>query len=43
VVDPCVDAGTCPDGVWLARDLPGLASPDTVETVLTDPVRPSDF
>jgi hypothetical protein len=29
--------------VWLARDLPGLASPDTVETVLADPVRPSDF
>ncbi len=40
---PCVDAGTCPAGVWTSRSLPGLASPDTVQTVLVDPVRPSDY
>jgi hypothetical protein len=43
VVDPCVVAGTCPDGIWLARTLPGLTASDTVEAVLADPARPSDF
>jgi hypothetical protein len=42
-IDPCVEAGTCPFGVWEAVPLPGYADPDTVETVLVDPVRPSDF
>jgi hypothetical protein len=42
-IDPCVEAGTCPTGVWEREDLPGYASPDTVEAVLADPVRPSDF
>jgi hypothetical protein len=41
--DPCVAAGTCPDGVWIRRTLPGVAAPATVQTVLVDPVRPSDF
>jgi len=44
VTDPCVAANTCPDGVWVRRDLPGLVTGvDSVQTVLVDPVRPSDF
>ena len=42
-IDPCVEAGTCPAGVWEKEDLPGFATPDTVETVVADPVKPSDF
>lgn len=43
VIDPCVAAGTCPPGVWIRHDLPGFGAPDTVQTVVVDPVRPSDF
>ena len=42
-VDPCIEAGTCPPGVWIQSELPGFTSPDTVQTVLADPARPSDF
>ena len=43
VVDPCVAAGTCPDGTWVRHVLPGMEAGDTVQSVLADPVRPSDF
>jgi len=44
VTDPCVAANTCPDGVWVRRDLPGLVvGTDTVQSILVDPVRPSDI
>lgn len=43
VGDPCVAANTCAPGTWVQHDLPGLTTDDTVETVLVDPVRPSDF
>lgn len=44
VEDPCIAAGTCPDGVWLVHTLPGFVSgTDTVQTILNDPVRSSDF
>jgi hypothetical protein len=43
ISDPCVAAGTCPEGVWLRRPLPGVSGPDTVQSVLVDPARPSDF
>ncbi|MFT3923235.1 MAG: hypothetical protein QM778_11945 [Myxococcales bacterium] len=43
VVDPCIAAGTCPEGVWVRHVLPGIASIDTVQSVVGDPVRPSDF
>ncbi len=42
-IDPCLEAGTCPVGVWESVPLPGYADPDTVETVLADPVRAGDF
>jgi hypothetical protein len=42
VIDPCVEAGTCPAGTWVQRDLPGFADPYRVQAVLVDPVRPSD-
>ncbi len=43
VIDPCIAAGTCAPGVWIQHDLPGFAAPYKVETVLVDPVRPSDI
>jgi hypothetical protein len=43
VANPCVDAGTCPYGVWIKHELPGFSGADTVQTVLVDPVRPSDY
>lgn len=42
-LDPCVEAGNCPYDAWIARELPGFTAPDTVQTVLVDPARPSDF
>lgn len=41
--DPCIAAGTCPPGAWVRAELPGFAAGDTVQTVLVDPVRASDF
>jgi len=41
--DPCVAANTCAPGTWIQHELPGLTADDTVETVLVDPARPSDF
>lgn len=44
MTDPCVAANTCPDGVWVRHELPGIVfGTDTIETVLVDPVRASDF
>jgi hypothetical protein len=42
VLDPCVASNTCPAGVWVQRELPGFDAPYKVETVVVDPVRPSD-
>jgi hypothetical protein len=42
-IDPCVAAGNCPAGTWVRRDLPGFGGMETVQTVLVDPVRASDF
>lgn len=44
VEDPCIAAGSCPDGVWIFHALPGFVmGTDTVQTILVDPVRPTDF
>jgi hypothetical protein len=39
--DPCITNATCEEGVWFKLDLPGLAG--NIQTVVADPVRPSDF
>jgi hypothetical protein len=41
--DPCIAAGTCPTGAWVRVELPGFEAGDTIETVVADPARPSDF
>jgi EGF-like domain len=44
IIDPCVAAGTCPEGAWVRRALPGIVDGrDSIQSVLVDPVRPSDF
>jgi hypothetical protein len=43
LLDPCVAAGTCPEGEWAPRELPGLRAEDRVQSVLRDPARASDF
>jgi hypothetical protein len=41
--DPCIAAGTCPPGAWVRAELPGFGDPFTIQTVVVDPARPSDF
>jgi len=41
--NPCVAAGSCPEGEWVQHQLPGMTGADTIQTVLNDPARPSDF